>query len=181
MKKSIWAGAMAAAMALTTLASQAAAEIGDSTTFAMVRSPGATCLSNDARARVTVSDLGFVQNMHVELVGLTPHNAFTLFVTQHGSRPFGLSWYQGEILTDKEGRGVGDFTGIFSGETFILGDTPVQTSHLGIWFADPEDAGRAGCSSISTPFDGDHVGGILVLSTSNFRDDRGPLQRLGGD
>ena len=128
-----------------------ASAAGDNITFNMVRAAGATCLSNRAHGRVTVCDLGPVQNMHVEVVGLTPNNDFTLFITQHSARPFGLSWYQGEIGTDKHGNGVGDFTGIF----------------------------KAGCAGITTPFDGDGQAGILVLSTENFPGNKGPLQKLG--
>jgi hypothetical protein len=166
------------AIALMGAVPQAAAAAGDSISFEMARAAGATCLASNARARVTVSDLGPVQNLHIEMFGLTPNNTFTLFITQHGARPFGLSWYQGEIETNHDGRGVGDFTGIFSAETFVLGDSPVQLSHLGIWFADATDAGNAGCSNIVTPFDGDHQAGILVFSTSNFPDEHGPLQKL---
>src|SRR5258705_13859535 len=122
MKNSLLAVAMAAAAGLSGMVPRAVAAPGDNTTFNMARAEGATCLSNRARGRVTVSDLGPVQNMHVEVSGLTPNNDFTLFITQHSTRPFGISWYQGEISTDKKGNGVGDFTGIFSGETFVLSD-----------------------------------------------------------
>lgn len=183
MKNTLLAVATAVTIALFTTP-RANAVTGDSITFNMVRSAGATCLTNNARARVTVSDLGTVQNLHVEVAGLTPNNEFTLFVVQHSSRPFGLSWYQGDIQTNRDGNGVGDFTGIFSEETFLLNDTGVppaaalQLSHLGIWFADPNDAAKAGCAGIVTPFDGDHQAGILVLSTGNFPDDGGPLKKL---
>jgi len=60
----------------------------------------------------------------------------------------------------------------------VLTDTPVQLDHLGIWFAASSDAIQAGCPSLSTPFDGDHEAGILVLSTSNFPDGHGPLLKL---
>jgi hypothetical protein len=182
MKNRFLAVAMTAVAGLSAMVPCAAAAPGDRTTFSMVRAAGATCLSNKARGRVTISDLGPVQNMHVEVSGLTPNNDFTLFVTQHSTRPFGLSWYQGEISTDKKGNGVGDFTGVFSPETFVLTpDGRVQTSHVAMWFADPNDAANAGCAGIPTPFDGDGVAGILVLSTENFPDDKGPLQRLGAN
>lgn len=177
MIKTIWTAAMVMAMAIG-IVSHAAAADGDSVTFRMARAAGATCLPNDAHARVTISDLGSVQNMHVEVVDLTPNTSFTLFIVQHPVRPFGLSWYQGDIQTDSEGRGAADFTGIFSEETFILSDTSTKISHLGIWFADPNDSANAGCSDTVTPFDGDGVAGILVLSTSNFKDDHGPLLNL---
>jgi hypothetical protein len=180
MKNTLLAVTITVVAGMSSMAPQAVAAPGDSTTFTMVRAAGATCLSNKAHGRVTISDLGPVQNMHVEISGLTPNNDFTLFVTQHSTRPFGLSWYQGEITTDKKGNGVGDFSGVFSPETFTLTpDGPVQMSHVAMWFADLNDAANAGCAGISTPFDGDGVAGILVLSTENFPDNKGPLQRLG--
>jgi hypothetical protein len=181
MKSTLLALTMTAIAGLTCLAPRATAEAGDNFTFNMVRAANATCLSPKAHGRVTVSDLGPVQNMHVEVTGLTPNNDFTLFIVQHSSRPFGLSWYQGEITTDKKGNGVGDFTGIFSEETFVLADSAVQMSHVAMWFADANDAAKAGCSGIVTPFDEDHEAGILVLSTENFPDDKGPLQRPKDD
>jgi len=48
-----------------------------------------------------------------------------------------------------------------------------------MWFANPNDAANTGCAGISTPFDGDGVAGILVLSTQNFPDNKGPLQTAG--
>ena len=182
MKKSILMGAFTTLITLSGIVPQAVAAPGDSITFNMVRAAGATCLAPNAHGRVTVSDLGPVQNMHLEVVGLTPNNSFTVFITQHGSLPFGVSWYQGEVVTNKKGRGSADFTGVFSEETFVLsGGAPIQLDHLGIWFADPNDALMAGCSGIVTPFDGDHEGGILVLSTSNFPDNHGPLLKLKDD
>ena len=53
-----------------------------------------------------------------------------------------------------------------------------ELDHLGIWFADPADAVKAGCPGTVTPFDGDHNAGIQVLNTSNFPDAKGPLQRI---
>jgi len=166
------------ALFLSVLTGIAHAAAGDSISFNMVHADGATCLPSTSRGRVTVNDLGSVQDMHIEVFGLTPRNSFTTFITQHNSIPFGLSWYQGEIQTDAHGHGVGDFVGIFSAESFIVTDPPVQMDHIGIWFADPNDAANAGCSGFVTPFDGDHEGGILVLSTSNFPDNAGPLLML---
>ena len=178
MSKRLWA-AILAAMALMGVAPQVFAAEGDNSSFSLALAPGVTCLPATARARVTVSDLGPVQNLHLEVFGLTARNSFTVFVTQHGSRPFGFSWYQGEVDTNAKGNGVADFTGIFSNETFLLADQPIPMGHLGIWFADPNDAARAGCSGAPTPFDGDHNAGILVFSSSNFPDAQGPLLQLG--
>src|SRR5215831_21268320 len=74
------------------------AEAGDSAVFNMIRSAGAiSCLDNTAFGRVTISDLGPVQNMHVEVFHLPAKTKFALCVIQVPNKPFGLSWYQGEI------------------------------------------------------------------------------------
>ena len=198
MTKSFLTTLLTSAIALTGLASQANAATGDSIKFRMVRSAGAaSCLHERAYGKVTISDLGTVQNMHVEVFGLPAATEFTVFLLQVPNKPFGLVWYQGDVLTDKYGRGVGDFSGIFSKETFINGpgvapapqifpdnatsnpDTaPIQIYHLGMWFADPQDASKHGCPATVTPFDGDHEAGIQVLNTSNFPDGAGPLLKL---
>jgi hypothetical protein len=120
--------------------------------------------------------------MHVEVFALPPNTDFTLFVIRTPNAPFIPAWYQGDLTTNKDGRGVVDVTGIFSVETFVLnpGAMPVavQMAHLGMWFADPADAAKAGCPGKVTPFDGDHNAGIQVLNTSNFPDAHGPLRRI---
>ena len=174
------------------------AAAGDSISFRMKPSAGAaSCLAYNAYGSVTISDLGPVQNMHVEVFHLPSKTEFALFVIQVPNKPFGLSWYQGDIETNSLGHGVADVTGIFSKETFILAPgvaaapkvfpdnatsnpatPPVQIYHLGIWFADPADAVKVGCPDTVTPFDGDHNAGIQVLNTANFPDGRGPLRNL---
>src|SRR5215813_966407 len=113
---------MVTAMALLSMVPQAVAAASSSVTFNMVAAPGLKCIPSAAFGRVTLSDLGTVQNLHLEVFGLVPNVSYTVFVTQHGSRPFGFSWYQGEVVTDKSGRGVADYRGIFSEETFLLTD-----------------------------------------------------------
>ena len=198
MKKSLFTTLLTSAIALTGAASGANAATGDSIEFRMVRSAGAaSCLPERAHGRVSISDLGTVQNMHVEVFGLPPATEFTVFLLQVPNKPFGLVWYQGDVLTDKYGRGVGDFSGIFSKETFINGPgvasaplifpdnasanpetAPIQIYHMGMWFADPQSATKAGCPSTVTPFDGDHEAAIQVLNTSTFPDAAGPLLKL---
>jgi hypothetical protein len=174
---------MAVAAGFASMAPQANAAAGDSTTFSMVKSAGAVaCLNTKARGRVTISDLGPVQNMHVEVFALPANTDFTLFVINTPTAPFTPAWYQGDLTTNAVGNGVLDVTGIFSGETFILNPgtpaVPVELDHLGIWFADPTAAGNAGCPNTPTPFDGDHNAGIQALNTSNFPDGHGPLLKL---
>jgi hypothetical protein len=164
-------------------------------------SPGAaTCLPH-ARGRVTVSNVGPVENLHVEVSGLRKNTDFDFFVIQVPNAPFGLSWYQGDILTDAKGNGVEDFVGRFSVETFIVAPgqafvpkpvhlttdapagtknpaipAPIHTFHLGLWFNSPADAASIGCPGGTTPFNGDHTAGVQVLNTGGFPDDRGPLR-----
>jgi hypothetical protein len=198
MKNTLLAMAIAAVLSFTALVPSASAAAGDSITFNLKLSAGAaTCLASNAFGRVVISDLGPVQNMHVEVFHLPSNTEFAAFLLQVPNKPFGLAWYQGDIVTNKDGRGVGDFTGIFGKETFIVAPgvapapaifpdnatsnpatPPVQILHMGIWFADPAAASQAGCADTVTPFDGDHQAGIQVLNTSNFPDGHGPLLKL---
>jgi len=192
--------ALAVAMGFASIVSQPVfAAAGDSISFNLVPSPGVkTCLAYKLPyGHVTISDLGPVQNMHVEVFNLPGNAEFALFVIQVPNKPFGLSWYQGDIETDSSGRGVADVTGIFSTGTFTLAPgiapapktfpddattnpatPPVQINHLGIWFGDPAVAEAAGCPNTVTPFESNHHAGIQVLNTGNYRDTQGPLQGL---
>jgi hypothetical protein len=183
MKRSLLSASITLAVAIGSIGivPLAKAAAGDSITFNMVKSAGAvSCLKTTARGRVTISDLGPVQNMHVEVFDLPASTDFTLFVITTPNAPFVPAWYQGDLTTNAVGRGVLDVTGIFSEETFILNPGPVavQTDHLGMWFADPADAVNAGCLGTETPFDGDHNAGIQVLNTSQFAIANGPLPRI---
>jgi hypothetical protein len=186
---------------LTILIGTAGAQ--NSVVFSMVRSSTAVaagCLPT-AKGRVTIHPLGPVESMHVEVTGLPPHTGFDFFVIQVPDKPFGMSWYQGDIQTDANGTGVGDFVGRFSIETFIVApgaapapDTfpnppfpdatinpatnPVQMYHLGLWFNRPADAVTAGCPNTETPFNGTHTAGVQALSTRNFSITKGPLIQL---
>jgi len=189
-----------ATVLLVTVASLTAA--AQNTTFTMVRSAGAVtanCIP-DAKARVTINSLGNVEVMHVEASGLPPKTEFDAFVIQLPNAPFGLSWYQGDLTTDENGRGVAEFIGRFSIETFIVAPgsgpapvvhtgpfpdaslnpatAPVHTFHVGLWFGSPEAAQAAGCPNTVTPFNGEHNAGIQALSTRNFGNLNGPLRNI---
>jgi hypothetical protein len=172
------------------------------TSFHMVRSAaGATagCLAG-AKADVTIRSRGPVEVMKVRAEGLPANTDFDLFVIQVPNAPFGVSWYQGDLDTNRKGRGDGTFVGRFSIETFAVAPgvapapvvhhapfpdasqnpafAPIHTFHLGLWFNSPADAAKAGCPATVTPFNGDHTAGIQALSTRNFPDNAGPLQRI---
>jgi hypothetical protein len=205
-QRPFWSVVLAVALSLVNLAPgrSMAAPTDEPTysnfTFAMVPSQGAqTCLP-DAKGQVTITSLGPVETMYVEVSGLPPDTKFDLFVIQVPDFPFGLSWYQGDLETDAYGQGQGDFVGRFNRETFIVAPGsdvapvihdkpipdaatnpqtgPVHTFHLGLWFDSPEDAAKAGCSDTVTPFNGEHNAGIQVLNTSNFPKEEGPLSRV---
>jgi hypothetical protein len=176
---------------------------GKRISFDMVRSAAtenAGCLKN-ASGHVSIRSVGPVEIMKVRVEGLPPKTEFDFFVIQVPNTPFGLSWYQGDIETNQDGRGRGVFVGRFSIETFIVAPgvapapvvhnqppfpdansnpqtAPVHTFHLGLWFNDPADAVKAGCANAVTPFNGDHNAGPQVLSTKNFANDQGPLRML---
>jgi hypothetical protein len=169
--------------------------------FDMVPSAtAASCLPN-ASARVRIKAEPGAEKMDVDVSGLPPNTGFDFFVIQVPNAPFGLSWYQGDIETNKDGRGHGRFAGRFNTETFIVATNvaaapvvhddgtfpdadmnpqtaPVHTFHLGLWFDSPAAAAAAGCPGATTPFNGDHTAGTQALSTRNFADDQGPLRQL---
>jgi hypothetical protein len=184
MKKNLVAASIAfAALGSILIVPHAKAQTGITRFFGMVKSAGAVgCLKSTASGRFSITNLGPVQNLHVEVFSLPANTDFTLFVINTPKAPFVPAWYQGDLITNEFGNGAVDVTGILSDETFILNPgvpaVPVELDHLGIWFADPADAVKAGCPNTVTPFDGDHNAGIQVLNTSNFPDASGPLLRI---
>ena len=168
--------------------------------FDMVVAAAAQASLPNAHARATVRNVsGGNQRMDVSVDGLPPNTEFSVFVLQVPTGPFGMSWYQGDIVTDKKGRGSEEFRGIFSSELFVFAPAsraapqtdafdaatnpttaPVHTYHLGLWFSDPADAAAAGCPGNVTPFEGNHQAGIQVFNTSNFGTEAatGPLSQF---
>ena len=170
----------------------------DIQTFKMVVSAGAKECVPHASATVSIRPVGQVEIMDVSVDGLPPNTDFDFFVIQVPKAPFGVAWYQGDIQTNKHGRGHQQFVGRFSIETFavaqgtapapVVFDGPfpdaslnppfesVQMYHLGLWFDSPQAASAAGCPATVTRFNGEHNAGLQVLNTSNFADDHGPLR-----
>jgi hypothetical protein len=155
----------------------------------------------EASAQVSIQSSGTVEDLFIYTSGLPPNTDFDFFVIQVPNAPFGLSWYQGNLVTDDAGNGMQHFRGRFSDETFIVApglapapvvfnsppfpdaaqnppSSPIHAYHLGLWFNSPEDAQRAGCPNTITPFNGEHHDGIQVLNTSNYPDSSGPLRNL---
>jgi hypothetical protein len=153
----------------------------------------ASCLPH-ARGKVRLISHGENQLMDLRVSGLPANVEFAVFLLQVPRFPFGLSWYQGDVGTDRRGNGHAVFSGIFSDESFIIAPdvapapvvhpadaatnpktAPVHTYHLGLWFESPADSVAAGCAANVTPFNGEHDAGILVLNTANFADEDGPI------
>jgi hypothetical protein len=187
--------APAALNLLLTISPLKAEPSDDVHTFEMAVSGGAkVCLPN-AHATVSIRPVGQVELMDVTLDGMPANTDFEFFVIQVPKSPFGVAWYQGNMVTDKHGRAHQQFAGRFSIETFAMAlnsapaplvfpndasvnppFNPVQMYHLGLWFGSPDAAHNAGCAAGSTFFNGEHNAGIQAMNTSNFADDHGPLR-----
>lgn len=188
------------AVAALTASPGVAAAAGNTFKFALVRSPAlstsAGCAPN-ASGSASIQHVGSVEVLNVRVTGLPPSTNFDLFVIQVPNKPFGMSWYQGDIDTNRNGVGKGKFMGRFNIETFVVAPGiadapltfdnafpsvspnpetgPLQMYHLGLWFNSPSDAANAGCPDTVTPFNGEHDAGVQILNTSNFPDLQGPL------
>ena len=171
----------------------------DSSEFKMVVSAGAKACLPNATAAVKIRSAGSVEIMDVTVQGLPANTDFDFFVIQVPKAPFGVAWYQGDIVTDKNGRAPQMFVGRFNIETFAFAQgsapapvlfnngvvpdasanpsfNPIPMYHLGLWFDSPDAAQKAGCPAAVTAFNGQHNAGFQVLNTSNFADDHGPLR-----
>jgi hypothetical protein len=203
------AGLTALALAAMTSSSAVAADNDndrDDFKFDLERAPGLInfpTVAPHARGEVRIRTHGQNNIMDVKVWGLPPNTAFDLFVTQVPNFPFGMSWYQGDIVTNKNGVGSAEFIGQFNIETFMVAPgvapapadpfddpsrildaaqnpktNPIQMYHLGLWFDNPKDVEKLGGPGTVTPFNGEHDAGILVLNTAQFSDTEGPLKRF---
>ena len=171
--------------------------------FALQRSTAsvtAGCLTT-AGATVKVVNKGPVEEMTINAHGLPKNTDFDVFITQLPNAPFGISWYQGDLESNGQGKAHVKFVGRFSVETFavapgsgaapVVHDSgpiidastnppflPVHTYHVGVWFNSGVDAAAVGCANATTPFNGDHTAGPQALSTLQFADTDGPLRQL---
>ena len=79
---------------------------GDDFRFDLIRSKGLTnspTVAPYAHGQVKIESVGPVEIMKVKVWGLPPNTDFDFFVIQVPNPPFGLSWYQGDIETNKDG------------------------------------------------------------------------------
>ena len=204
-KTTIAVGAVTLVTAGLGLAQSSSADAsGGRISFGLQRSPGivaAGCLPN-AGARVSVRHDGPVERMVVDAWGLPPDTEFDTFVIQVPNAPFGVSWYQGDLETNRGGRAHQEYVGRFNQETFAIALNtapaptvhssptadatsnpafgPVHTFHVGVWFNSPADAVKAGCPGTVTPFNGEHDAGTQAMSTRNFPAGQGPLGEIEG-
>lgn len=172
----------------------------DSKTFGLIRSAGLQGgVLQNASGQVSVRTLGPIEQMSVTLYGLPPNTDFDLFIIQVPNKPFGVAWYQGDIMTDEHGVGNGVFLGRFSVETFAVSLAAVpaprvffnafpdsnegakfgrtHTYHIGVWFNSPIDGGKAGAPG-TTPFNGEGNAGVQVLNSGGFPNGAGPLEQV---
>lgn len=169
-----------------------------SVVFDLTVSAGAASCLRSAQGEVAITQRGANQEMDVFVTGMPANTTFTIFTLQLPHSPFGLSRYEGDLVTNDLGEGHAKLIGIFSDESFIVapgpgaapvlhaGDAntnpttaPVHTLHLGMWFDSFAAAGAAGCPAGRTPFNGDHTAGIQVMNTTNFPDGAGPIGQFG--
>lgn len=157
--------------------------------FNLVPSPNIKACLPHAEGSVTITPNSLNDTMKVRVSGLAPNTGYDLFVIQLPGKPFGISWYQSDLQTDRTGAGSVTVKGIFNKETFSVSTggtttfSPTHQYHLGLWFNDPKVPFNLGCepgatSPIVTPFNGEQHAGIQVLNTSNFPDNAGPLSHV---
>ena len=155
--------------------------------FRLVPSAGISSCLPHARGNVTITPQGENDKMVVHVAGLPRNSEFDLFVIQVPDKPFGVSWYQSDIDTGRNGTGSVTVRGIFDAETFTILDPAsknfVHQFHLGLWFNNPRQPFRLGCepgatAPVVTPFNGEQHAGIQALNTGQFPDNAGPLKHV---
>ena len=170
-------------------------------TAPLVRSSNAPGCVPNATGTIAIVKQGNTEKLTVSVSGMPKKADFDVFVIQSADAPFGVSWYQGDLTTDKNGKGSQSFVGRFSIETFVVAPgvvaapqvhtggafpdavggvsaAPIHTFHVGLWFNSPGDSAAAGCANTDTPFNGDHDAGPQVLKTVPEGNGLGPLAQV---
>ena len=110
--------------------------------FPLTVSTGASTCLPKAQGMVTVHTFGSFENMEVVIQGLPPNTDFDLFVIEVPNKPFGLAWYNGDILTDDQGGGVINVVGRFSVGTFVMSPGVPTTPPPNVFSARPPTSRR---------------------------------------
>jgi hypothetical protein len=96
----------------------------------------AGCLDGvTARAQVYLQDQA--EKLVLSARGLPANVAFTVFVIQVPNAPFGLVWYQGDLVSDGKGNAKVTYFGRFSVESFI--DAPGAAELVVLHTGDADD------------------------------------------
>ena len=142
---------------------------------------------------------GFTERLVITVRGFKPGTPLVLFTLQVPNAPFGVGWYQGDVVVGPKGKVKETFITRANIETEALAPVgvapapnthpgkdakqnkvfkPVHTYHLGIWFDLVEAAEANGCPTNETAFNGDHTAGPQVLNSGRFPDTAGPLSHI---
>ena len=119
-----------------------------------VSSGAATCLPN-ATAHVTIvaSGADTAEDLYVTASGLPANTDFDFFVIQVPNNPFGLAWYNGDLLTNRDGNAFQHLCNRFQFGTFVIapGVAPAPQTHTTGPFPDalenPETFGPDGVTA----------------------------------
>lgn len=166
----------------------------------VVSDEAATCLQG-ASGKGEIFQLEGAEKLTLSVSGMPEEIELEVFIIQAADAPFGLSWYQGDLETDGQGKGTQSFVGRFNDTTAIVApgvtvapvlhtdqpfpddnnnngaQDPVHTFHVGLWFQNAAAAEAAGCPNTVTPFAAFHQGGIQALKTEDVNG-LGPLAQV---
>jgi hypothetical protein len=189
MRRSLLAGAAAAALATTAIGGVAMAD-GDhhadppktpaASSVRLTLTPSnaqlAACMPH-ARLKVrvdeTVDQVGF-DSFYIRARKLAPNRSYTVFLLEKAGAPFGAAEYIGDFTTNKWGNARNTFRLIVSeafSSTLVNGQrVRVDLNRVGVWFADPADddfcSAAPGINGV-TPFDGDNEAGVQAFNSAN--------------
>ncbi|MBV8361927.1 MAG: hypothetical protein JO189_28930 [Deltaproteobacteria bacterium] len=123
--------------------------------FNMIVSSGAAECLPYAKAQVKIESLGdgTAEDLYLTAEGLPPNTDFDFFVIQVPNKPFGLAWYNGDVLTDSTGSASQHLRNRFQFGTFVIapGVTHAPQTHTAPPFPDalknPETIGPNGVTT----------------------------------
>lgn len=103
---------------------------------------------------------------------MKPNTAFTVFLIQKATSPFGGAEYIGDVFTDAAGNVNATFSLIVE-EAFAFNNKTgfrADLNSVGMWFADPvDDDGCLGAAGPVTGFDGDASAGVQMLNSGTAK------------